>query len=414
MSAGRIILLCMIARVLFVVCCAVLVFSRFGRSELKDPVIPSPKSYQQTYPPVIEASFKGELNRLKKLLSNDANPNIRAFDNSTALHFSTRNGDDTFSVDVVRELLKYGARARVTDNSGMAPIHQVPAVAQFKNRNELIHMLFLHGADMNVRTYKQDAGVSPQFNAYNSKQQVTHFDLKRVPKTNYNWLEMTVNNFDRTGVIDLLEKWGIFFSKEERTKAQDFAYEIGMRDIADAIAKYDEAKAAWKANMLSRGLNEIMIGALLNDAALVNAHIKDKDKVSDDIYKRTPLHMAVMRQYPAIVEILLKAGANVHPRDYLGNTPLHQVAWLGDIILQKNLTELLLRYKASLTERNERRENVLHHAIRLHDLPYVEYLMTTYKPEQLGLTDTNREGLTPYYLAEKLNFKEAMKIIPKK
>ena len=414
MSAGRIIILCMVARVFFVVCCVALVFSKFGRSELKDPVIPSPKSYNQTYPPVIEASYKGDITPLKKLLADDANPNVRAFDNTTAIELTARNGDDTNSIDVVQELLKYGARVRTTDNVGMAPIHQMPAVARLKNRNELIHMLFLHGADMNVRNYKQDAGVDLKFNAYNSERKVTSFDLKTVPKTNYNLLEMTVGNYDRTGVIDLLENWGGLIPKEDRQKARDWAYEIGFRDIADAITNYDVSKGAWRKNLESRGLSAVMIGALTNDVALVNKEIKDKDKVSNDLYKRTPLHMAVMRQYPEIAEILLKAGASVSPKDYRGNTPLHQVAWLGDIIMQQKLTDLLLQYKASLTERNDRRENILHHAIRLHDLPYIEYLIKTFKPEQLGLDDKNKEGLTPYYLAEKLKFTEALKVVPKK
>lgn len=414
MSAGRIILLCMVARVFFVVCCVVLVFSRFGRSELKDPIVPVPKSYNQTYPPVVEAAFKGELNTLKKLLKDDADPNVRSFDNTTAIEFACRNGDDTNSMDVVRELLKYGARARVTDNVGLAPIHQVPAVARLNNRNELIHMLFLHGADLNARTYKQEGGLSLSLNAYDSNKKVTRLNYSKTPKVSYNLLEMMAGNFDRTGIIDLLQNWGGMFPKEDRKQARDWTYDIGFRDIADVFDKYDETKGAWRKNLEKRGLNALMIGTLTNDTELVKKELKNINKTSEDVYRRTPLHMAIMRQYPDIAEILLKAGANVQVKDYRGNTPLHQVAWLGDIMMQKKFTEMLLQYKASFTEYNDRRENIIHHAIRLHDLPYIEYLMTTYKPEQLGLDQKNIEGLTPYYLAEKLNFKEAMKLLPKK
>ncbi len=410
MGAGRIVLVCMVARLFFVVCCAALVFSRFGRSELKDPVIPTPATYNQTYPPVIEAAYKGDLNWLKRLLADDTNPNTRAFDNSTALHFSVRNGDDTFEMDAVRELFNYGARARVTDNVGMAPIHQIPAVSKIDNRNELIYMLFLHGADMNVRTYKQAAGISPLFNTYDANKQVISVDVKKI---NYSMLDILANNFDRVGVINLLENWGGLFPKEERERTRVFIYQVGFRDIADAIANYKE-NDNWIRNLIGRGLTILMIGALTNNAPLVKKELKDLNKVSEDMYRRTALHMAVMRHNPEIVEILLKAGANPAVKDYRGNTPLHQVAWLGDIIMQQKFTEMLLTAKASLTELNERRENILHHAIRLHDLPYVQYLMKTYKPEQLGTAQTNREGLTPYYLAEKLNFKDAMKIVPKR
>lgn len=414
MSAGRVILLCMVARVFFVVCCVVLVFSRFGRSELKDPIIPTPKSYNQTYPPVVEASFKGDLNTLKKLLENDADPNVRSFDNTTALEFACRNGDDTNSMNIVRELLKYGARARVTDNVGMAPIHQVAAVARLNNRNELIHLLFLHGADLSARTYKQEGGLSLKLNIYNSDRQVTRLNYDKAPRVNYNLLEMIAGNFDRTGIIDLLDNWGGLFPKEDLKQARDWAYDIGFRDIATVFDKYDESKGSWRKHLEKRGLNNLMIGALTNDPELVKKELKNINKASEDIYKRTALHMAIMRQYTDIAEILLKAGADVKLKDYRGNTPLHQVAWLGDIMMQKKFTEMLLQYKASFTESNDRRENIIHHAIRMRDLPYLEYLITTYKPEQLGFDRKNVDNLTPYYLAEKLNFKEAMKILPKK
>jgi len=419
MSAGRIIVLCMIARIFFVVCCVVLVFNRFGRSELKDPIIPKPPTYQQDYPPVIEASYKGEVATLKKILENDVNPNIRSFTNATALEITTRDGDNVNAIAAVQELLKYGARARTTDNYGMAPIHQIPAIALHQNRNTLMYMLFVHGADFNVYSNKQVAGFNTDFNQYvedrKMDKQTEAVNLKEVPRQGYNLLMMTVCNYDRTGVIDLLKNWGGLIPKEEYKKAYDYAYDLGFRDISEAIDTYDKSKSTeWIANLESRGLNQLMIGALTNNKELVKKEIKQVNTISNDIYRRPPLQLAIMQQNPEIVEFLLQHGANVNTKDYRGNTALHHVAWLGDIILQKKLTPLLLQHKASLRATNDRRENILHYAIRLGDLPYIQYLMSNFKPEELGLTDTTSKGLTPYYLAEKVNFTEAMKIIPKR
>lgn len=414
MSAGRILVLCMIARIFFVVCCVVLVFSRFGRSELKNPIIATPPTYKQNFPPVIEAAFKGDVLALKQLLADDANPNVRSFDNSTGLTYACRNGDDDNAMRVIYELFKYGARGRVTNNLGLAPIHQMPAISRFKNRDDVIHQLFLHGADLNVYNYKQEAGLNSSFNTYDSKAGVVAVDLKAPPRARYTMLDMTVNNYDRTGVIDLLENWGGLIPLEERKRSRTLAYDIGFRDIADAIGNYDESKGGWRKNLMNRGILPIMIGALTNDVALVKKEIKDINKLSSDAYRRPPLHMAVMRQHPEMVELLLNNGAYVAAKDYQGNTALHHVAWLGDIILQKKLTELLLQHKASLRALNDRKENILHYAIRLGDLPYIQYLMSTFKPEDLGLDDKTIKGLTPYYLAEKVNFTEAMKILPKR
>jgi ankyrin repeat protein len=417
----------MIARIFFVVCCVVLVFSRFGRSELKDPIIPKPPTYQQNYPPVIEASYKAELPKLRALLDEgDLNPNIRSFTNATALEITTRDGDNVNAIAAVRELLKYGARARTTDNYGMAPIHQVPAVALHNNRNDLIYMLFVHGADFRVYSNKQVAGFNMDFNKYVEDRKfdkpTTAVKLKEVPRQGYTLLDMTVCNYDRTGVIDLLKNWGGLIPREEYKRSRDYAYELGFRDIADAIDRYAESKSLeWIANLQSRGLNDIMIGALTNNSELVSSYAKAPadggpkiNSFSNDTFHRPPLQLAIIGHNPDMVEFLLQHGADVKAKDYRGNTALHQVAWLGDIILQKKLTPLLLQHKASLRATNDRRENILHYAIRLGDLPYIQYLLSTFKPEELGLDDKTSKGLTPYYLAEKVDFKEAMKIVPKR
>ena len=397
MSAGRIILLCMVARFLFVLCCVVLFFTRFSKSELKNPPIPEPKSYNKTYPAVIDAAFKGDIERLKKILAQDGDPNVRAFDNSTAMQFSARNGDDSNGPAVVAELLRAGARARVTDDFGATPLHEVGAIAVFARRNVVIGMLFLHGADMNAHGKKQIGGTA-----------------KVAKQQDYTPLDMLVNNFDRTGVIDFLEKWGGLIPKEELIRSSKFSYELGMRDITTAIDSYNEANGLWRKHLESIGLNSIMISALTGDTLNTNKNINDKNTVSTDAYKRTPLHWAVIRHNTTIAEILVQAGANVMAKDYQENTPLHIVAWLGDIEIQKNMTTLLMKNKASLKAQNDQRDTVLHRAIRLRDYPYVQYLVNTYKPEDLGLSMNNKDGLTPYLLAERLGLRDMMKIVPKR
>jgi ankyrin repeat protein len=252
----------------------------------------------------------------------------------------------------------------------------------------------------------------------NNKQfdkQTVAVNLKKIPMKGYTILDMTVCNYDRTGVIDLLKNWGGLIPREEYKKSRDYAYELGFRDIADAIDAYAKSKSMdWFANLEARGLNKIMIGALTNNLALVKNEIKDVNSVSRDLYRRPPLHLAIIQQNPEIVAYLLEHGAFINAQDYVGNFPFHQVAGLGDIIMQKRLTELLLKYKASPLVQNNRKENILHYAIRLGDLPYIQYLLSIFKPEELGIAEKNSQGLTPYYLAEKVDFKEAMKLLPKK
>ncbi|RYP28065.1 hypothetical protein DL767_007396 [Monosporascus sp. MG133] len=62
-------------------------------------------------------------------------------------------------------------------------------------------------------------------------------------------------------------------------------------------------------------------------------------------YGGTALHGAIYRLHRPIVELLLKAGADINRPDFLGVSPLHTAATLGSL----DLIKLMLRYSADAT-----------------------------------------------------------------
>jgi ankyrin repeat protein len=157
-----------------------------------------------------------------------------------------------------------------------------------------------------------------------------------------------------------------------------------------------------------------MMAVVRGNAVLVRTLLKEATYQltiqSQDRYRRTVLQMAVLQQNVDVVRMLLKAKADVNAQDWQGNTALHMVAWMGEIIPQKKLTPILVAAGCRLNSTNAMGDTVLHRAVRLRDLGYAEYLMKTYSKE-IHKNIKNKSGETAYQLAEKLGLNEMMKVI---
>jgi ankyrin repeat protein len=385
------------------------------------------RNYEKSFPPLLEAVYKGILVDVKKELEGGADPNMRSFDGSTAISYACRNGDDTDNVKIFDLLIEYGARARIADVAGYTPIHIIPVVQDMSKRNYYWEVLVKHGAQSNSVTRMVESNTK----------------LVGERMRGYNVLEILIDNFDRLGVIDALVQWGWLMNKGMQTRARAHAYDdAGLRDYADEFDKYWQLVSGFKGVCplmdlpLRRKLNVFVeyeglrvfeytgaydpiifegktIAAYRGFTPLMQALLKGSSVAIDDIlkkerfqlnarsgdrYARTALHLAVIHQRVDYVKQLLGAGALVGVRDWQGNTPLHTVAWIDDILTQKKLTPLLLAAGAKFDSVNNKGDTVLHHAVRCNESAYVAYLLHDYK--DINRHIKNKQGLTPKALAE--------------
>ncbi|KAK6314131.1 hypothetical protein J4Q44_G00155900 [Coregonus suidteri] len=86
------------------------------------------------------------------------------------------------------------------------------------------------------------------------------------------------------------------------------------------------------------------IQKLLMSKIKEEANIKSKGKSKSNL-GWTPLHLACYFGHRAVVEELLKAGADVNLPNNVGDTPLHKAAFTG----RKEVVMLLLSYDACAT-----------------------------------------------------------------
>jgi ankyrin repeat protein len=402
------------------------------------------RNYEKKYPPLIEAAYKGILTGVQKELEAGADPNMRSFDGGTALMYSCRNGDDTDQVKIFDLLVDYGARVRMYDVAGYMPLHIVPFVVDMKKRNYYQEALLKHGARIEDATKLTESSAKVEGQIHTMRA--------------YMMLEIIVNNYDRLGVVDQLMRWGWLYDAKLLGRIREYAYSLGLRYIADEFDSYEgvipsfrrtallplenkalrdalnrwgsgeglrEAEYADEYGIVKvgekivptyHGMTPLMMAVLKRNSGWIERILKESPQQvpvkSTDRYQRTALHMAVLQYTSDIVGMLLKTGSKVDVVDYQGNTPLHLVAYLGDIIVQKKMTPLLIKVSGTLNYQNDLGDTVMHKAVRMRDINYVEYLLKTYEKD-LNMNIRNKAGQTPLQLADRLGLAQIVKVLKK-
>lgn len=369
--------------IIFVACCLILIMVRRGYGEVK--------SYEMVYPPLVKAATDGDLTLVRHLLNKGADPNIRSFDGTTALHFVCRNGDDTRIEDILRLLIDVGSRPALADQKGYVPLFYVPTIADLDKRNRFYYELVMSGADINESSKLLIDGVNGALKNGDERRKFTMLDI-------------TVNNFDRSGVRSALETWGAFLSPETIDRAEAYAYDLGFGYIGRDITDFKKRKRLVSPSQIT----PLMLAIVRRDEKQVPLLARDKsniNKISNDRFEQTALHLALKcDQYESAVEIV-KNGGRVDIGDYLGNRPLHIVAGSGDIELQKKSVPLLVKAGARLDAKNKYGDTPLMWAIRFRDVPFIKYLLATY-PKEIRLGAINRDNMSASDLARLYDMKE--------
>lgn len=146
----------------------------------------------------------------------------------------------------------------------------------------------------------------------------------------------------------------------------------------------------------TRAGNRAMVELLLSRGANVNANQQDTEK-------NTPLHIAAMNGFQAVVEVLLANKADVNAQTRSGNTPLLLAAQGNN----SKIVSLLLDHKADVNMQNNDGETPLSIAADRGQLENVKLLLAAgANPNAL-----NQDGRTPLSFAAAIGSPEEVKML---
>ncbi|KAI9918716.1 hypothetical protein PsorP6_011688 [Peronosclerospora sorghi] len=138
-------------------------------------------------------------------------------------------------------------------------------------------------------------------------------------------------------------------------------------------------------------------------ARLLLHHGADVDAIEERMFKRRPLHFAVLASSEATVRELLAHHADVLAGDYRGWAPIHGAAYSGDV---GTLTALLQATESWITQLTNQGETALHVAARRGHVEVIRLLLRHDSGNQRLLGMQDNEGLTAAQIADRSGFKD--------
>ena len=265
-------------------------------------------------------------NLARFLLQKGANPNLRDDNGDTPLYVAVENE----TKEMVKLLLNWGADTERVDILGETPVQ----IASSRGENESILLLLIEeGANIETSDF---AGRTPLGNAIDSDLPSSAQILIRHGAD----INATLNasNDRRTLLCQAVrqrKEWAVQLLLEKGAnphKVDDF----GRQALHYAIEAGQES----------------MVRVLIDHGGI--QHV-----IAGPTGKTTLLHLAVCRENLTIIEMILKAGADINEQDWLGNTPLHESMYKSPANLAQ-IVRLLLKFGAQVNMENKITDTPLH------------------------------------------------------
>jgi len=328
----------------------------------------------------LKAIKKGDIERIKKLISQDADVNAKDNRGMTPLHKAAYYGQR----EVAKVLIAKGANVNETDTAGQTPLHiaanfgekWVPELllangASISARDiagntplhaavywrgntpekDLLELLIAKGADVQARNKAGQTplhrvsmirrrGVGLERTAEVLLAHGAEFDAK--DKSGNTPFDFAVKNGHRK-LIDLLQAKGAIISKDYKHDEETSLYAVWRYDAYHLELLLDYGADV---NTADRFGWSLLHYTAYNDKANMTKMLLEKGANPNIVERtdgRTPLHYAAaLPGQKTIAEILLAHGANMDTRDWYGKTPLSLAKEAG----HTEIVELLKKHGA--------------------------------------------------------------------
>ena len=277
------------------------------------------------------ARFNENPEVVQALLAAGADVNARDRFKKTPLHSAARFNENP---EVVQALLAAGADVNARDRFKKTPLH---SAARFNENPEVVQALLAAGADVNARDEGKDTPLHDAAD-YSENVRVVQALLAAGADPNAR------GRFKKTP----LDK-----AKQDNKRA---VLEVLRSKVGPPILSAQDCRM-WHTDVFFRAATVQDVKTCLAAGA--------KPKARDGLMGRTPLHRAARSNgNPAVIEVLLAAGADPKKRDKSKSTPLHRAAWFNE---NPEVVQALLAAGADVNARDEGKDTPLHDAARFNE-----------------------------------------------
>ncbi|XP_044738611.1 ankyrin-1-like isoform X4 [Chrysoperla carnea] len=352
-------------------------------------------SYQNSSNTPLHFAVKnGDIEIIKMLLVRGANINAQNIFGVTPLHEAIENNDQ----EIIELLLKHEADVNVKNRYGRTPLYD----AIKNNRLGITELLLKHEADVNVKNW---FGQTPLYNAIqNNRLEITELLLKHKSDINAIGIDR------KTPLFNAIEKENLKITKlllDNGANVKDFpkllniAVNRGCTEIVELLLQHNA-----NVNVKNRYGQTPLYDAIQNNRLeITELLLKHKSDINaEGKNRKTPLfyaienqnlkitkllldnganvkdypellNIAVKRECPEIVELLLQHNADVNATDINGNTAL--LLTVSDcyedsyksldrdsyVNIKRKITKLLLNHGANVDAQTRGGKTPLHFAV---------------------------------------------------
>ncbi|MHC4543355.1 MAG: ankyrin repeat domain-containing protein [Planctomycetota bacterium] len=285
-----------------------------------------------------EVASKGDLEKVRTLISEGADLNAKNKKKATPLYLATQSGNK----DVARLLIEKGANVNVKGGRLWTPLH---VAARFGHK-DIVKLLIAKGANLNV---VGSGGWTPLLLA-------VRFGYTDIAKL------LIDNNADIYAETKLRMTPLLFAVLHDRQDIEKLLIDKGVhldiftesiRGNADRVAALLESDP----NLINAQRNlftPLHWAAYCGHLNVSNLLIAKGADVNANSKHASPLYWAVRKDYPDVVRLLIDKGADVNARGAYGATVLHYVLTTG-------VVELLIDKGAEVNARDNSERTPLHY-----------------------------------------------------
>jgi len=293
-------------------------------------------SYKQmdSWKPLFTAARHGDKDRLRLLISQGLDVNVKDDSGWTPLHHASQQGH----VDACALLIAKGADVNAKDAQDWRPLHRAAAGGHI----DVARLLLDHGA--RVDAWNKWSETPLRSAIPNNQKGVVELLIARGADVNARFNDGYTPLFyatDRTSRKEIAE---ILISK---------GADVNARAFGGQVALYRAAREG----------NRDVVRTLIEKGSDVNT--RDREG-------QTPLHLAAMKCRNDLVRLLVEGGADVNIKDSSGMTALHYATDAG----RKDMAELLISKDAEPNVENILGVRPLHMAAALGHKGLAELLIT--------------------------------------